>query len=78
MIKDILKQIRDRSENEIYIYGAGLYGKTLFRYLEMHKVENVSAFIVSKKSEQHSVLGKKVISIDDFVLESKKNALIQH
>ena len=71
---DIIEKIKDACEKYIiYLYGAGIYGRTLYAFVQEQKIGNIEKFIVSMLDAQRNVLGKEVITLDEYVTQSISN-----
>ncbi len=68
---DIVEKIKNACEQYIiYLYGAGIYGRTLYAFVQEQKIGNIEKFIVSMLDGQRNVLGKEVIALDEYVTQS--------
>ena len=52
--------------HKIYLYGAGKYGRTLYAYMQEQNLGHIEKFIVSEQDAQCVVLGKEVITLEDY------------
>ncbi len=55
--------------HNIYIYGAGTYGRTLYAFLKEQNIGHIEKFIVSRADQQSVVLGKEVIALEKYVVQ---------
>lgn len=61
---DIVIKLRRICKNRrIYIYGAGIYGRRLYAFLQEHGTGHVETFIVSEAAGEKAVLDRKVITL---------------
>lgn len=73
--RDTIEELKD---GHIIIYGAGRYGKNLYRYLEFHElIENVVCFAVTgKNDEDDDYLGKRIKGIVELREELKEYIIL--
>ncbi len=63
----IITKLRDIcNQYNIYLYGAGMYGKTLCAYIQEQKIGYIDKFIVSERDAGQVVLGKNVITLEEY------------
>lgn len=64
----IIHKLKDACRHhKIYLYGAGTYGRTLYAFLKEQNIGHIEKFIVSSADEQKTVLGKGVITLEEYV-----------
>ncbi len=66
MIKIVTKLKHACANHRVYLYGAGMYGRTLYAFMQEQNIGNFEKFIVSEPDAQKVVLGEKVISLADY------------
>lgn len=64
-----------RSRQNIFCYGAGIYGRMLRCFLDEHGID-IKGFVVSGKSNEENVLGIPVYSFGKIVTSIKKGAVL--
>lgn len=82
-MNNIITKLRDAcGHSRIYLYGAGMYGRTLCTFIQEQKIGYVEKFIVSKLDTPRIILRKKVILFEEYAIcrtlnsESDKKDLI--
>ncbi len=50
----------------VYIYGCGVYGRTLFFFTKEQAVSEALGFVVTKKEQGEEVLAARIYSLDDY------------
>lgn len=66
MIDDVTR-LRCASEHRrIYLYGAGKYGRILYAFMQEQGIGHIEKFIVSEAVEKKVVLGRKVITLEEY------------
>ncbi|MBR4027351.1 MAG: hypothetical protein IKJ01_07330 [Lachnospiraceae bacterium] len=54
------------TDKDIYIYGAGVVGKRLYKVIETKRLEHkIKGFIISQKNKENFVCGKKIYNIGE-------------
>ncbi|MDE6435783.1 MAG: polysaccharide deacetylase family protein [Lachnospiraceae bacterium] len=66
MISIITKLRRACAHHRIYLYGAGMYGRMLYAFLQEQNIGHIEKFIVSKSDGQRVVLGGEVITLEEY------------
>lgn len=61
------------SGHRIYLYGAGVYGRTLYAFMREQSIGRVEKFIVSEPGMQRTVLGRGVITLEEYVAQGILN-----
>lgn len=61
--------------NNLYIYGAGKYGKKCMRYLQRCNITS-AAFLVTKKENEKTILNIPLCIIDDLVADDKSGIIV--
>lgn len=57
------------ANHRVYLYGAGIYGRTLYAFIQEQNIGKIEKFIVSEANEQRVVLGEKVISLSEYSVQ---------
>ena len=61
------KKLRDKVER-LYVYGAGLYGQTMYQSLIQNQIKP-DGFLVTVCNENRNILGMQVFSIQEITFE---------
>ena len=64
MIDIITKLKRICNHSNVYLYGAGMYGKILYAYILEQNIGCIDNFIVSESDTQRILFGKNVITLE--------------
>lgn len=64
---DIVAKLRDAcAQCRIYLYGAGVYGRKLFAFMQEQNIGQIKNFIVSETTVERNVLGQEVITLEEY------------
>lgn len=66
MINIVTKLRHACNQRRIYIYGAGKYGRTLYAFIQEQDIGNIEKFIVSEADGESAVLGREVITLNEY------------
>lgn len=73
MINIITKLKNSCSHHKIYLYGSGMYGRTLYAFMQEQSIGHIEKFIVSESDTPRVVLGEEVITLDEYVSRKTLN-----
>ena len=73
MIGIITKIKNTCTHHKIYIYGAGMYGRTLLAFMQEQNIGHIEKFIVSEPDAKRVVWGEKVITLEEYVSQKTLN-----
>lgn len=68
MIDVVTKLKRACDRHKIYLYGAGMYGRMLYAFMQEQEIGHIEKFIVSKVDGDRTVLGQEVITLEEYVV----------
>ncbi len=75
MIRNITeKLIVDIGSQRVYIYGAGVYGRTLFIFFQENNICSVKGFIVSEISDEQKIPNDQIMSIKEYAAICKEQS----
>lgn len=64
---DIITKLKNTcAHHKIYLYGAGMYGRTLYAFMQERSIGPIENFIVSGEVEKKAVLGQEVITLEEY------------
>lgn len=66
MNKIVTKLKHACANHRVYLYGAGMYGRTFYAFMREQNIGKIEKFIVSESDAQRVVLGEKVISLAEY------------
>lgn len=67
---DSVTKLRDAcGQRRIYLYGAGVYGRKLFAFMQEQNIGQIKNFIVSETASEKNVLGQEVITLEEYAAE---------
>ena len=69
MIDIITKLKRICNHSNVYLYGAGMYGKILYAYILEQNIGCIDNFIVSESDTQRILFGKNVITLEEYSVQ---------
>lgn len=69
MIDIITKLKRICNHSNVYLYGAGMYGKILYAFIQEQNIGCIDNFIVSESDTRRTVFGKNVITLEEYSVQ---------
>lgn len=66
MTNIIAKLRRICNQYNVYLYGAGMYGRTLLAFIQEQNIGHIEKYIVSGPDKQQVVLGVNVITLEEY------------
>lgn len=74
---DIITKLKHISDgHRIYLYGAGVYGRTLYAFMKEQDIGQIEAFLVSGSDTQRTALGECVIPLEEYAAHPAEKDLI--
>ena len=73
LIGIIIKLENTCAHHKIYLYGAGMYGRTLFAFMQEQNIGHIEKFIVSEPDAKKIVFGAGVITLEEYVSQRTHN-----
>ena len=77
MVSMITKLRAACRHRRVYLYGAGMYGRMLFAFIQEQNIGHIEEFIVSESEGQTDVFGKKVITLEEYAAQSASRSMPQ-
>ncbi len=74
LMTNIISKLKQACERRrIFLYGAGMYGKMLCAFMHEQNIGDVEKFIVSEAAGARVVLGREVITLEEYAAARARN-----